>query len=597
MTYPSVGSYVAGRYRIDAVLGEGGMGAVFAATDANGHRFALKFPSPEMRTRPGMMGRFANEAVATSRIASEHVVKVFGVEATEQGVPFMVMELLEGTDLDQILEKQAPVDIPRAVHFALGILRALQVAHAHGVVHRDLKPSNVFITPRGNDLEHVTLIDFGITTLLDADGGNKTATSVTMGTPAYMSPEQAKSAKAAEPRSDLYSVGVILYELLTKKRPYEGDSNNDIVVKICTEPPLPIREARPDLPQGIAKVVEHALVKSPAGRYENAVAFVDALEPWADARSAGVIAEIRSGVPPLAPDVVIGTGRGQTAEMAVASTDPGASDPGRQVQRTVVADGPLFVGGAPPANVAPMYGSPGGTEMGTPAPVPPVMTPMNGLPPSGAPAVIPSPGGGYERPRRSSNGGLLVVLGIAAVGLIGTGVYFAAFSGSSSPPPAPTQTAEPAKKPPADDEGDDDDNTTKKKKKKNTDPGEEPVEPTPSEPVGPSTTVVPTKPKTDAGVAKTDAAPTVDATPPPSDAKPPGTTTAPTVVWPPDWKFPGGSTSAPPTSTTPPPATTTPPPATTTAPPPTGLPPIVAPPPATTGGPPPGKKKPKFGGG
>src|SRR6478609_6789942 len=167
MTYPSVGSFVAGRYRIDSVLGEGGMGAVFAATDASGQRFALKFPSPEMRVRPGMMGRFANEAVATARIASDHVVKVFGVEATEQGVPFMVMELLEGTDLDQILERQAPVDIPRAVHFALGILRALQVAHAHGVVHRDLKPSNVFVIRHGNDPEHVKLIDFGITKLLD----------------------------------------------------------------------------------------------------------------------------------------------------------------------------------------------------------------------------------------------------------------------------------------------------------------------------------------------------------------------------------------------------------------------------------------------
>jgi len=280
-SYPSPGAVIAGRYRIDAVLGEGGMGAVFRATEiATSQSLALKFMAPEMRKRPGMASRFANEATAAAKIASEHVVVIRGVEATEDGTPFIVMELLEGTDLDRIVETEAPLEIPRAVHFGLQILRALQVAHGAGVVHRDLKPSNCLVVVREGDPDYLKLIDFGITKILGEDSG-LTKTSTTLGTPAYMAPEQAKSAKFADARSDLYAVGVILYELLTKKRPFEGDSHNELIIKICTEPPIPLRTARPDLEKKLASAVEHALVKIPNGRYPNAMAFAEALRPFA----------------------------------------------------------------------------------------------------------------------------------------------------------------------------------------------------------------------------------------------------------------------------------------------------------------------------
>ncbi len=168
------------------------MGAVFLAIDAQGNRFALKFPAPDLRSRPGMMSRFANEAEAASRLACEHVVHTYGVEATEDGTPFIVMELLEGRDLDKIVETDAPMEPARAVHFALQLLRALQVAHHSGIVHRDLKPSNCFVVGHAGDPDWVKLIDFGITKIMGDDSRAMTRTSVSMGTPAYMSPEQAK---------------------------------------------------------------------------------------------------------------------------------------------------------------------------------------------------------------------------------------------------------------------------------------------------------------------------------------------------------------------------------------------------------------------
>lgn len=550
--YPSVGSFVAGRYRIDAVLGEGGMGAVFRAADAQGNNFALKFPSPEIRSRPGMMSRFANEAVAASRIASEHAVQIFGVEATETGVPFIVMELLQGTDLDQIIEGQAPVDTPRAIHFALQALRGLQVAHAAGVVHRDMKPANCFIVNHNGEADFVKLIDFGITKLLGDDNANQTRTSVTMGTPAYMSPEQAKSAKAAEPRSDLYSVGVILYELLTKKRPYEGESQNELVVKICTEPPLPIRQARPDLPKDLASAVEHALVKIPAGRYDSAQAFARALAPFADARSAAVLQRIEAGVvnSPLGagiaptdlvtpPPPPAGGGGNRTAIMEPGAFVPDvaqafAATPGAG-QRTMVADGPIAFNEPPPVAAA----------------TPPMSPPPVVMPP---PIQYEDQGGGG-----GGNGALFAVVGVLILALVGGGLYFGGVFGSGGGGSSST----PAAKPAAGGDEEEDESTGGKKKKKKTGDGDEPAAPDPTvaapDPavpttVSPSKTVVtPPKPTTDAAVP----VPVPTTTPTPTTST---TTTAPTIVLPPGWPIPTSSTTAPPPATTaPPPATTVPP--------------------------------------
>ncbi|MFI5301162.1 MAG: serine/threonine-protein kinase [Polyangiales bacterium] len=310
-TEPVVGSELiassGARYRIDARIGSGGMGAVYRALDvARNTPVAIKITAPELRAQPGIAERFANEATAMSRIASEHVVKVLASETTLDGIPFLVMELLVGRDLDAVIEQAAPMDPPRAVHLALQMLRGLQVAHAAGVIHRDVKPRNAFVLgddhAQPGEREQLKLIDFGITKLLD-DTQHLTRTATSLGTPSYMSPEQAKNAKAADARSDLYSVGVILYEMLTRKRPFSGGTASEIITKITTEPPLPVLTARPDLNPALAAVIERALVKNPTARYASAELFASALRLFADERSAGVLGRIDSGTGSFAPPI------------------------------------------------------------------------------------------------------------------------------------------------------------------------------------------------------------------------------------------------------------------------------------------------------
>jgi serine/threonine-protein kinase len=611
--YPTLGSVVAGRYRIDALLGEGGMGAVFRATElAANLSVALKFASPEMRIRPGMASRFANESTAAARIACEHVVQIFGVETTEGGTPFIVMELLEGRDLDAVVEAEAPLPPARAVHFTLQILRALQIAHAAGVVHRDLKPSNALIVNRDGDPDFVKLIDFGITKIIGDDKG-LTKTSTTLGTPAYMAPEQAKSAKAADSRSDLYSVGVILYELLTRRRPFEGESQNEVVIKICTEPPMPIRTLRPELPAGLANAVEHALVKATLGRFPTAEAFAAALEPFADARSAGVLARIHGGAGPV-----------PGGPMALAPT-PMADDlpPPRKPSGTAMMDESLLPAEmqaalhAPPAHV--VITPPGGVEViagregagktvvGDVAPIvfahaaaspgaPIAGAPM---PPTAVPYVqAPPPGSEDDDEGGGGRGVLFGALGLVAVALIGGGLYFA-FRGSSgaTTPSAGSGGNGGGKGGGVEISDDDGTGQPKKKKKKTTDetPDDTSAAPadTTTKPNATTTTRPATTTTTTTGPATTTTVPTIvpstTTTTVPTTTVP---TTAPTTTAVPTGlptTYPDSGTMLPPGWPTRPRPTTTP---TTT---PTTVPttvPTTAPTPTTTG-----PRKPRFGGG
>ncbi len=633
--YPTPGSVVAGRYRIDALLGEGGMGAVFRATELGQNlAVALKFPSPEMRIRPGMASRFANESTAAARIACEHVVQILGVETTEGGTPFIVMELLEGRDLDAVVETEAPLAPARAVHFTLQILRALQIAHAAGVVHRDLKPSNALVVSRDGDPDYVKLIDFGITKIIGDDKG-LTKTSTTLGTPAYMAPEQAKSAKAADSRSDLYSVGVILYELLTRRRPFEGESQNEVVIKICTEPPMPIRTVRPDLPAGLASAVEHALVKAQLGRFPTAEMFAAALEPFADARSTAVLARIHGGagpvpggpmalaptpmaddlppprkpsgtammdesllpkemqaalhapIAPIAPIAAIAAiAQGPAAAPHVVITPPGGVDvlAAREgAGKTVVGDvAPMVFAGSAASPMAPL--TPGAPIAG--APMPPAAVPyVPGRPPG---LDDDDDGGGGGR------GVLFGALGLVAVALIGGGLYFA-LRGSSG---ASTSSAGPASTGSGKVEISDDDGSGQPKKKKKKSPDEAPddtsaaatdtatTKPNATTTTRPTTTVAG---PTTTGTPTTTTTTTVPTTIPTTTATTTGTptttttTTVPTTI----------PTTLPTTTTTPPtgfPSTwpTRPPRPTSTTTSTTGP----QPPPTTTG-----PRKPRFGGG
>jgi serine/threonine-protein kinase len=299
LAYPQPGDVIDGKYRVERLLGEGGMGAVARATHLLRRApVALKFMSPAVMTTPGAVERFLNEGVAASQIDSENVVKIYDVGTLPNGSPFLVMECLDGEDLSELLKREGSPglsDLPRCIHFVLQVLRALQVAHDAGIVHRDMKPSNCFVIQKDGEPDFVKLLDFGISKVRHPGGVQLTRTNSTMGTPLYMAPEQAMNARIADARSDLYSTTAILYELLSGRTPYVSETGEvaELFYQLFTKAPASLLLLRPDLPQGLGAVVEKGLAREPTQRFPTASAMCEALLPWADARSAQVVARIR----------------------------------------------------------------------------------------------------------------------------------------------------------------------------------------------------------------------------------------------------------------------------------------------------------------
>jgi eukaryotic-like serine/threonine-protein kinase len=298
--YPQPGDVLDGKYRVERLLGEGGMGAVAKATHLLRRApVALKFMSGAVLSLPGAVERFVNEGVAASQIDSDHVVKVFDVGRLPSGAPYLVMEYLEGFDLGQILEREGPtLPVARAVHFIVQSLRALQTAHAAGIIHRDMKPSNCFVIDKDGEADFVKLVDFGISKVRASEDGQAahlTRTNSALGTPLYMSPEQARSPRDVDTRTDLYSVGAILYEMLSGRTPYTSESGEftEILFKIFTTEPEPLATLRPDLPEGLCAVVHHALQRDPKDRFGSAAEMAEALTPFADERSTQVFVRLR----------------------------------------------------------------------------------------------------------------------------------------------------------------------------------------------------------------------------------------------------------------------------------------------------------------
>ena len=295
--YPSPGEILDEKYEIREVLGTGAMGAVVRAHHVlRKAPVALKFVSPDIVEKRGVVDRFLNEAVAASKIDSEHVVKVFDVSKLPNGAPYMVMEFLEGEDLSHLLRRHGHGldEIPRAVHMALQILRGLGVAHAAKIVHRDMKPANCFVTGKDGDPDFIKIVDFGISKLREEGGLDITQAGSALGTPLYMSPEQARNPKDVDARSDLYAVAAILFELLSGRPPFVPESGtiSELFVMLGTEDPPSLEEARDDLPPGLWDVVRRGLEKKPETRYQTAAEMAEALAPFADERSDYVLAKM-----------------------------------------------------------------------------------------------------------------------------------------------------------------------------------------------------------------------------------------------------------------------------------------------------------------
>jgi eukaryotic-like serine/threonine-protein kinase len=309
-----VGQLLAGKFRVERVLGAGGMGVVVAATHlVLRKQVALKFLLPSASTIPGVVERFLREARSASAIESEHVAKVIDVGTLEEsGSPYMVMEFLSGRDLEHVLKAQGTLPVEAVVDYLLQVCEALAEAHGLGIVHRDLKPANLFLVQRADGSPLVKVLDFGIAKALhDAEGSQSlTQTAGWLGSPLYMSPEQLKSPKGVDSRTDIWSLGIILHELLTGATPFEAETVHALSAAILMEPPRPLRAARPELPEALEAVVASCLEKDRNRRFQTVADLAEALSPFAASPSAA-----------LSIERVSRTVRGSRASLTVAPAD------------------------------------------------------------------------------------------------------------------------------------------------------------------------------------------------------------------------------------------------------------------------------------
>jgi eukaryotic-like serine/threonine-protein kinase len=284
------GTVLAGKYRVEKIIGQGGMGLVVEAKHiALDERVALKFLLPEYASHPEASQRFLREARAAVKIKSEHVARVSDVGTLDSGAPYMVMEYLDGADLSKTLEKLGVLPIQDAIDYIVQGCEAIAEAHQHGIVHRDLKPANLFLSKRPDGMPIVKVLDFGISKVMGGGVDNLTKTTAAMGSALYMSPEQMQQTRAVDHRTDIYALGVALYELLAGKQPYYADTLPQLCAEILTGTPTAIRSVRPEVPEELAAVLEKAYARDKGQRYQSIADLVIALAPFAPARTQGTL--------------------------------------------------------------------------------------------------------------------------------------------------------------------------------------------------------------------------------------------------------------------------------------------------------------------
>lgn len=355
------GDVIAGKYRVEGVLGAGGMAIVLSATQLDLERLvAIKVMRSELAEVPGAVERLLLEAKLTARFRNEHICKVLDVGTLPDGAPFVVMEYLEGSDLHAFLEKQGPFDVSTAIDFILQACEGIAEAHAADIIHRDLKPENLFLTNLVDENPTVKVLDFGISKQVGARPTSRALTnpSTALGSPHYMAPEQMLSAKDVDLRADLWALGAILFELLTGRTAFEGDTLPEVCAAVISVAPKRASELRPDVPSALADVIDRCLQKSPADRFAGVAALALALVPFGSPRAASSLKRIErvlgrstpgSGLPDapvLARSARAATPIGEPARARpsppeVGTTDAltmvGAYSPQRSSKRMIVA--------------------------------------------------------------------------------------------------------------------------------------------------------------------------------------------------------------------------------------------------------------------
>jgi eukaryotic-like serine/threonine-protein kinase len=468
---------IVGNYQILSKLGTGGMGAVYLAEHPLiGKKVALKVIHRELSGNREVVQRFFQEARAVNTIGHEHIVEIHDFGQTPEGDHFYIMEYLDGITLAQAIARERRLEVRRALHISAQIAGGLAATHAAGVIHRDLKPDNVMLMPRMGSPDFVKILDFGLAKVLAGNGTALTAFGVVLGTPQYMSPEACESKRDVDHRTDIYALGVLLFQMLTGTLPFDGNSMGEVLVKQVTQLPPAPRGFNPEIPPSVEQILLRCLAKAPAGRFQSMEALREALlSPEAYLASS----------PPMSAARSVAPGESKTL-MAMVPPRPGTGDlhhprPGTDQAgglghaRTVAlpAAGPatgahLVSGGGPTMMLGPEHGggAPSGMAGAAPAPVPAaqartMMAPgLGGVPhPQGNPGTGPHPMGphgmhamGPGVPAAPSQARTMMAPGLGAGAAMGQGHGAPApgyggyggppGQGAPQPPPMPSMNIE-----------------------------------------------------------------------------------------------------------------------------------------------------------
>jgi serine/threonine-protein kinase len=298
------GQLLAGKYRLEKEIGRGAMGTVWSAVHVSlGQRVAIKVISPEHADSDELRKRFDTEARAAAKLRSRFVVGVFDHGLTSSGLPYIVMEFLEGECLEDRISRFGVISLPEAARITRHVGRALARAHAHGIVHRDLKPANIFITKAEEDDDGgdwiAKVLDFGIAKVEDYSDRSTTKTGTVLGTPLFMSPEQVRGASSVDSRADLYSLGMVIYNMLTGTYAFEGQSFGDLLVSICTDPLPTLSNRAPNLPESLDAWFQKTCARDPAQRYQTAEELVRGFDDAIGDVGTGRVSLVGSSTPTL----------------------------------------------------------------------------------------------------------------------------------------------------------------------------------------------------------------------------------------------------------------------------------------------------------
>ncbi len=450
------GDVLAGKYRVERVLGQGAMGIVVAATHLHlQQRVAIKFLTG--RATREVVGRFLREAQSAVKLRNEHVARVIDVGELEGGLPYMVMEYLSGQDLQQVLKAEGPLPVAEAVGFVLQVCEAMAEAHSAGIVHRDLKPSNLFLTTSSDGAKMVKVLDFGISQAgnePEEGGMSLTRTEAVLGSPLYMSIEQMRSSRDVDARTDIYAMGAILYQLLTGRVPFEAQTFPELILKVASEEPPAPTTLRPDIPPALEQAILCCLEKDRTRRFANVGELAAAIAPFAmDEHIGSAERAVRTidksagpGNTTLSPAALRATrssmgGGTRTASSWSTSSAAGTGQRGVSMKTVGLAAVALVLGAATvmavivftsrsstTAATPSSSNSPSGSVGEAPSPPPPATTP-----PSGAtiqPVVLPAPYNDPGPPTKAS------AKPTASASVAATGP-------APSPQPQPSQTAAP----------------------------------------------------------------------------------------------------------------------------------------------------------